>query len=233
MKFSLIFLLFIPFISSGIRAESADSIINKYINVLGGREKMGEVKDRTTYLSGTVEGTKVTITIYQKAPNLFRQDIFSKNINQVLYYDGLKGVLVSSAGATEIKGQTLKDLQLDAYLNPILDLYTKEIIVKYAGTEDINGEKAHKLELQTDSTKRWVEYYHPETGLKIRQVKKISSTTGDFEQITDFYDYREVEGIRYPFKLIQSIGEQQIEMNVKLIKVNSGIQKDFFNPERQ
>lgn len=212
-------------------AQSADSVISNYIKSLGGREKLENVKDRTTYLSGVVEGTKVTITIYQKYPNLFRQDISSKNINQVLYYNGSKGVLVSAAGETELKGQTLKDLQLDAYLNPILDLKQAGISVLYAGTNDINGKEAYKLVMQTDSSKQWTEYYDIETGLKLRQVKTINTSTGSFDQVTDFEDYRVVEGIKYPYKLIQSIGKQQIIMEVKLIKVNTGIDDEFFNPE--
>lgn len=230
MQLITTFLIFSLMLTEVI-AQSADSVISRYIQALGSREKLEMVKDRTTYLSGVVEGTKVTITIYQKSPDLFRQDISSKNINQVLYYNGSKGVLVSAAGETELKGQTLKDLQLDAYLNPILDLKQAGISVSYSGIEDIEGKETYKLIMQTDSSKIWSEYYDVETGLKLRQVKTINSSTGSFNQVTDFEDYREVEGIKYPYKLIQSIGKQQIIMDVKLIKVNTGIDDEFFNPE--
>jgi len=229
MKFNILVITFLCAFTQYLQAQSADSVINRYIEALGGRENLEGIKDRTTYLSGTVEGTSVTITIYQKAPNLFRQDISSKNINQTLYYNGSRGVLVSDAGETELKGQMLKDLQLDAFLNPVLDLKEKGISASHKGTEELNGMRAHKLEMQTDSTKRWVEYYDESTGLKIRQVKTINSSEGSFDQVTDFEDYRIIEGIKYPFKLIQSIGKQKIEMKVKLIKVNTGIDDKFFN----
>lgn len=233
MKHIFIVSLLVLMISQSAAAQNSDTVINRYINALGGREKLEQVKDRITYLSGVVEGTKVTVTIYQKAPNFFRQDISSKNINQMLYYNGEKGILVSDAGNTELTGQTLKDLQLDAYLNPVLDLKAKGVSVNYAGTEEILGKKAEKLELSTDSTRRWTEYYDNATGLKLRQAKTIESSTGSFDQITDFDDYRVVEGIKYPFKLTQSIGKQKIIMEVKLIKVNTAIEDSIFNPEKE
>lgn len=232
MKYLLLFIVVFGFMPFNLSAQSADSIFSKYIDALGGREKLDSVSDRTTYLTGTVEGTKVTITIYQKDPNLFRQDISSRNINQVLYYDGKKGTLISAAGETEITGNTLKDLQFDAYMNPVLDLKGKGVTASYAGIEDVNGKKLYKIVLQTDTTKRWSEYYDPDTGLKLRQVKTIISPSGSFDQVTDFEDYRDVEGIKYPFKLIQSIGKQHIIMDVKLIKVNTGIKDDFFSPQK-
>jgi hypothetical protein len=41
-------------------------------------------------------------------------------------------------------------------------------------------------------------------------------------------DYREVSGILFPYKLIQSMGPQNIEFIVSEIKVNEGVTPDDF-----
>ena len=74
----------------------------------------------------------------------------------------------------------------------------------------------------------WLQYYDMETGLKIRDSKDIVTLQGKYQQITDFEDYRNVEGIRYPFNLKQFIGNQTLDFNIESIHVNTGISDEIF-----
>ena len=63
----LIILLNIPFIKAADSLK-AYQIIQKYIEVIGGREKLGKIEDRITEMKGNVQKVDVEMTIYQKQP---------------------------------------------------------------------------------------------------------------------------------------------------------------------
>ena len=47
-------------------------------------------------------------------------------------------------------------------------------------------------------------------------------------QETFYSDYKEVDGLKFPFKIIQSFGMQTIEMNVSSVKLNEGLKDSIF-----
>jgi hypothetical protein len=42
-------------------------------------------------------------------------------------------------------------------------------------------------------------------------------------QITNFGDYKEVKGIKFPFKTSMSFGPQEIEFKTTDVKINEGV----------
>jgi len=61
-----------------------------------------------------------------------------------------------------------------------------------------------------------------ETGLKIRDSKDIVTPQGNYKQITEFNDYRTIEGIRYPFKIKQYLGNQTLDFTIETISNKNG-----------
>ena len=53
------------------------------------------------------------------------------------------------------------------------------------------------------------------------QGQQMTSTLG-------YGDYQEISGIKFPFKLMQSMGPQNFEFLVKEIKVNEGVDASDF-----
>ncbi|MGE5498272.1 MAG: M16 family metallopeptidase [Syntrophothermus sp.] len=206
----------------------AHSVIEKYLKALGGREKMLNVKDRLTEMTGKVQGTSININIYQKQPNKLYQEINAGGMQQKIVFNGEKAVQVSPMGKQDISGGQLEDLKMEANLNAILDLEKFGIKSKLISIEKIEGNDAYKLEMSTGD-RTWYEYYDVASGLKLRLVKTMQTQMGQMTQTIDFADYRDVNGIKYPFNLKQSVGQQKIDMIVNSIKVNSGLGDELFD----
>lgn len=221
-----------PSASSAPAGVDAQSVIDKYINELGGREKMLQVKDRTTEMSGTVQGMNININIYQKQPNKLYQEINAGGMQQKIIFDGQKAAQISPMGKQAITGEPLEDLKLEANLNSILELDKYGIRAKLTGMEKIEGKDAYRLEMTGPSGDKWFEYYDKETGLKLRQVKTVNSQMGQLTQTTDFGDYREVNGIKYPFQVNQTVGQQKVNMKVSTIKVNTNLSDSMFDIDK-
>ncbi len=98
----------------------------------------------------------------------------------------------------------------------------------YEGLERINERDAYKIALTLPNDAVWFQYYDMETGLKIRDTKDIITPQGKFQQITEFDDYRTINGIRYPFTIKQYLGNQTMDFSVESIEVNTGIADEVF-----
>ncbi len=208
---------------------TGDDVINNYITAIGGRENLGKVQDRKTVLEGIVQGMNITMTSYQKAPNLLKQEILAGGMEQVVLYDGTKGVFVMNGQQKEITGSELEKLAVESKINLLLDLKKDSIETTLQGKEDVDGINAYKVEMKFPNGTKWTQYYDAATGLKVKEVKPITSPQGTFNQETSFEDYRDVNGVKYPFLLKQSLGPQKIEMKVTSVEVNTGLKDEFFS----
>ncbi|MGB6338996.1 MAG: hypothetical protein WBF32_04415, partial [Candidatus Aminicenantaceae bacterium] len=67
-------LLLISFLATPAKSQSADDILAKMIDAMGGRKALEKIKDTT--ISGSMDltqmGLSATITVYQKEPNKSR-----------------------------------------------------------------------------------------------------------------------------------------------------------------
>ncbi len=207
---------------------SAMDIINHYVKAIGGRDSLANVHDRTTVMRGTVQGFDVTTTMYQKESNLFKQEVDAGGMIQEIIYNGERGQMKAAGQEMNIEGNELEKLKYEATIHLLLNLDSLGVKLKLGGMEKVNGKDAYKIEMTLPSGTKWIQYYDPETGFKIEESKNITTPQGTFTQEIFYSDYKEVEGVKYPFIIKQSIGPQTIEFKVNSIKINTGIPDSKF-----
>lgn len=213
---------------TGAENISAEQIIENYINAIGGREKLSAVIDRTTELSGKVQGIDVKMTVYQKTPDLLRQDISAGPMNQEIIFNGTEGVMKAAGQDLKITGAELEKLRYEASINLLLKLDDYGIKVKLTGKSDVDSLECYTLEMLFPGGTKWIQYYDKKTGLKLKEEKNITTPQGTFTQETILSDYRDVDGLKFPYKIKQTLGAQTMEFVVSSIKINSGIGDEKF-----
>ena len=214
------------------KGMTARQVLDNYITAIGGKENLSKVNDRITEMSGKVQGVEISITIYQKQPNKLLQEIKAGNMTQSVLFNGTKGYSITPAGRKEITGTSLEDLRLESTLNLLLAPEKYGITSKLAGIEKVDGKDAYRIDIQADSGKKWTEYYDFHSALKVRQIKPVTAPMGTAMQTVDFSDYREVEGVKYPFRIRQTLGSQQMDMQVTSIKVNNNLKDSIFEVQK-
>lgn len=207
---------------------TADSIVQKYIEAIGGADSINKVIDRTTVMRGTVQGQNVTIVSYQKYPNKLKQDIKFGTFNQQLLYDGQKGVMSTGENEIEIVEEELEKLKAEATLDFILHPADYGVKINLVGMKLIEAKNCYEIIFTLPSGTYWTQYFDAESGYKVKEEKKVVTKQGSFDQQTFFYDYKQVNGVKYPFRIKQSFGVQQLEFNVSSIKINSGLKDELF-----
>jgi zinc protease len=210
---------------------TAKEVIDNYISAIGGAEKIYNIVDRTTVMSGTVQGVNVTITSYQKAPDKLKQIIKAGSNEQEIIFDGKEGMMKMAGEDKEIKGSELEKLKFEATLALLADPEHYGIVTKLDSIEKVNGDDAYKIIMVLPSGIRWTQYYDVKTGLKVKELKYIKAQAGLYQQEIDYSDYKESDGILYPFKIKQTLGMQTMEFTVDSISVNTGLTDREFDIE--
>ena len=72
------------------------------------------------------------------------------------------------------------------------------------------------------------EYFDVVTGLKLQEESSRETDQGTLVQVITFGDYRDVDGIAFPYRTTISAGGQNMEGTVTSVRFNSGIEDSVF-----
>ncbi len=200
-------------------------VVGRYIDAIGGRDKLEEIQDITINSGMSMQGMNFEINIRQKAPNkMLLETLMGGNVMSKQVFNGEKAQVTSPMGSQELSGSDLEEMKIQSTLN--LELYFNEMgfKVELKGAEDVDGKPAWKVQLTKPSGQTSVVFYDQKNGLKLKSV----SQQGQMTITTVYSDYREVDGILFPFTSKQSVGPQSFDVITNSIKINTGLDDKIF-----
>jgi len=207
---------------------TAQAVIYRYVDAIGGSENLLNVTDRILLFEGTSFGQPVKILIKQKYPDKLYREIISGDVTQKLYFDGNNAEMFIGENKIEIDEDEIERIRLDAALNLLLDPVKYDVQMELAGIEIVDSTKCFKIKFTSVTGNYWYQYFDEESGLRIIDVKEVQTSSGLFEQKTYYSDYRKVDGLKFPFSIRQKIGSLDVELSLKDILINSGIEDSEF-----
>jgi predicted Zn-dependent peptidase len=200
-------------------------VISKYVEAIGGKEKLLKVNDVTTKMGMEMQGMKIEIINKQKAPNKLKvETLMGGNVVSTQVCNGVKAMVKSPQGNMELTGEQLEEMLSQATLNVELYLDKLGIKAELKGSEDVDGQTAWKVQMTSPSGKNTIDFYDQKSGLKVKSVAQ----QGQMSVTSTYADYRPVEGVLFPFKLKQSAGPQSFDIIVSGVEVNKGIEDSVF-----
>lgn len=201
---------------------SANDVIDKYLNSIGGKDKLTAVKDLVVVANGLAQGQKLVQTQKFMSPGKYLLDITLPDLNMTavqLLVSGDSVKLTQMNQSPALDAATRKRIIERVSMFPELafggDGYKKEL----TSIKNINGKDAYEVKVTFPSGNMRTFYYDVNTGYKLKEI----STEDGTEKGDDFDDYREVSGIRFPYHVTDDEGQILLEMTVQSIKVNAGL----------
>ena len=203
---------------------TADQVINNYITAIGGVKKLKKIKDATINAGASMQGMPISFDLYYKAPDKMLLQVgsgamvFAKQI-----YNAGKGISSSpmSGESKAMEGDELSGMKEQAMIFPEMYYATLGYTTELLGIEEQKDQKQYyKVQVNKGGDRKDTDYYDVQTGFKMRSESK--------EQLTDFSDYKAVDGIMYPYAMTQNMGQQTINFVVSSIKLNSKLKDDLF-----
>ncbi|MEK6493525.1 pitrilysin family protein [Myroides odoratimimus] len=197
------------------------SVVDKYINAIGGAKKLSEVKSLVIISEAEVQGMKLeSVTKLKEGYLLSEQKMMGNTVSkQVVNPQG--AYIVAQGQKMEMKGEELKALQSEATPFPELKLKSNND-ASIAGVEVVNGKQAVGIK-----SGKVVTYYDLETGLKVSSVATQEQGGQVMNIVTTYEDYKEVKGIKIPFKNVMNVGIEIIN-KISDVKINEGVTDEDF-----
>ena len=139
--------------------------------------------------------------------------------------DGVNAKASGPTGDQMFEGDNLKAMLIQSTLNTELHLGELGIKAQIDGVEEVDGKPAWKVKMVLPTGNSNVDFYDQASGLKVKSV----SQQGQIAVTTSYSDYREVDGILFPFKMTQSMGPQNFDIVITSIEVNKGVDDSVFS----
>ena len=179
---------------------SADEIFSKYAAALGGQASIDKLKSRTA--KGTVtqaNGNSFQFELTQAAPDKFYLLVTTPQGTVERGFNGQVGWEKTTRGVREITGAELITFKATNGLFTLLKLkeqYSKPPRVR---KDKLGDRDVYIVDGTTNDNRRMRLYFDATSGLLLRRTTTMPTMVGIIPDQVDLEDYREAEGLKFPF----------------------------------
>ncbi|MBI2149954.1 MAG: c-type cytochrome [Acidobacteria bacterium] len=187
-------------------APSADQVLDKYIQAAGGAERL---RNLTSFVARGIsvgygpEGNQRPVEIFAKAPGQRSTIIHTLNGDSVTTYDGSAAWIAAPlrpVPALALTGSALEGAKLEAELS--FPAQIKQTLGRWrvGFPTTINDREVQVVQGSGAAGSIATFYFDAESGLLVRLLRHSNSVVGRAPTQIDYADYREVAGVKMPFR---------------------------------
>ncbi len=213
---------------------TADAILEKFIEVTGGRAaylRLNNILSRGTF---DVRGTRMrgTYTVYEAQPDKTRSILDVEGAERM--EEGTLGGVAwekSTTGGPRIKEGEEKAYALrEATFNSCL--YWKKLYVRVetTGTEMVAGRPCYVVRLTPAQGQPILDFYDVESGLRTKSIISLKTPSEDLLTETYYEDYRPSNmRVSFPFKLLHRLKKEETSVELVSVRCNVDIAWNRFD----
>ena len=178
-----------------------DQLLDKYVAALGGTQAIQKISSRLGKGTIALGANKFPFEVFEKAPNKRMSVMHLPNGDSITAFDGNSGWLaLPGQSLRDMSGAELEAARLDADF--YFPLRVKQLFSEFrAGeSEKIGDRDATSLVGIKEGEPPLKLYFDPQSGFLVRLLRYAESPLGRVPTQIDYADYREVNGVRTPFR---------------------------------
>lgn len=234
----LFVVLAFAFLATTLSAQTAEEIINQYIEARGGLAKIKSVK--TQRITGTVSfgpSAESPFLVEHERPLKVYTKLTINDQTMIRTYNGKNQGWVYNPFAPNPSVQEMGTAEIAAMVEeadfdgPFVDYKAKGNQIEFVDKEEVLGKTAYKIKLTSKTGGVSHFYFDASTHLVLKweSVRKIENKDVPWE--TYFRDVRDVDGLKFPFLIessasgsdqVQKISADKIEVNVTIDEAHFG-----------
>jgi outer membrane lipoprotein-sorting protein len=204
---------------------TVDQVFERYFQALGGAQKLAAITSFTgkgTFIGFETEQTKVPVDVFAKAPSQRATVVHTRLGDSVRVYDGRAAWIASPdrpVGLLPLTAGNLEGFKIDAMLSFPAQL--KSAFNQWRITATAIDDREVRVLQGTNSRQPPVNFYFDaESGLLVRVLRFADTAVGRVPTQIDFSDYREVSGVKMPFRWITTWTNGQATTELSELQVN-------------
>lgn len=199
---------------------TAEKVVDKYLDAIGGKEKLANVKTLKSVQEAEIQGMKITaeLLVDQSKPIAVQSMKMGRQVMSkfIIYQD--KATMINQGQQQEVPAEMFKSLKNALEIFPELNYAKNGTKLLLDGMVKANEEDAYKVIVTSADGTKTVNYYSVASGLKL---KSESASDGEAE-INEYKDYN---GIKLP--AVSTIKSPNIPVPLKMVAVEQVINPSF------
>lgn len=220
-------------------ADRVDEIFGEYIEALGGAQRLAGVTSFVatgTYSGWDTSRSEVPVEIFGGAPGQLTTVVHRREGDNIYVTNGSNawyaGVDAAVSNFTMMyTGGNLSGARIEALVLGAPAML-QAAFSDWQVSEDIVNDELVTVLQGTNEGQTPVNLYFGESGLLVRLVRWNETAVGPVPTQYDFSDYREVEGVRRPFRWVKTWVNNQATFVLTDVQVNAPIDAArFMRPE--
>lgn len=208
----LVALLLTPF---ALSAQTPTEIFARYTKAVDPEGKAASIQGMRSTLTMEIPaaGMSAGVTVVQSRPNRMVLTIEIPGMGQMR--QGFDGTTAWASDAMQgprlLTGAEATSFMDDADMEAMVRTMALFTAVEAAGVITVDADTATCLKLTWKSSRVTTECYSSATGLLVESRAKQESPSGEIDAVARYTDYRVVDGILIPHRVVQSaMGMQQV-----------------------
>ena len=217
-------------------AQTADEVISKHIDAIGGKENWKKVNSIRSEATLSTQGIDIPVVITQ---------VHNIGMKQEFTVMGMSGYSIIGVDGgwnfNPMQGQQKPEPITQDELNigkeqldlqgEFLDYKEKGHSIELLGNEDVDGTSCYKLKLTRKSGREATYLLDPKTFYIIRAISKMTANGQEIESTINLSNYQKLPaGIVVPFTMENTMLPAPINMNK--IEVNVAVDQSIFKVQQ-
>jgi predicted Zn-dependent peptidase len=200
----------------------AKEVITKYLNAIGGKEKIATVKTIRATAKGKMNAMgmdlEITNVLSKKAPNKSASTQQTPMGEMKQIFDGQKAYVNSPMGNKVLEGVSVETMKILASPIPEMAFMEQNYELKVSNLVKVGNEEAYEVIIKSGEV-QIKQYYSKATGLKIKEIIGGNAV--------EYGDYREVGGLKLPHLWKAETPMGTLEMKA-VWEINPDLSDDLF-----
>ncbi len=202
---------------------TSQTVIENYLNAIGGKEKAMSVK--STLTKATISGLApfpLNAELKGMVPNKESMELSAEGMGVLMKqkWNGETGYAEQQGQKREMTAEEIAQKIDEKSIFP--ELYYDPSNVSLESLTTIDGEDVYKIKV-TKGEKVSYRFYNMKTGLLTRSESTNKAAGQEVTSIVDYGSYTDVEGIQFPYSMKVTAGPQVIPFVISSIEVNNGV----------
>lgn len=217
-------------VAAGSNPSQIDQVFTKYLDALGGAQRLAGVTSFAatgTYAGWDTGLSEVPVDIYARAPGQLTTVAHRTEGDSVWAYDGRNGWQVTVNSAVPFTLPLTKGNLEGARLDAMVALAPTRIRQAFSKWEISKGlledDRPVQILRATNEGQTPVNFYFDNAGLLVRLLRWNDTAVGSVATQYDYSDYRDVGGIRRPFRWVRTSTINQVTIVLKEMRPNVAI----------
>ncbi|MCD9187157.1 MAG: hypothetical protein LUM44_12040 [Pyrinomonadaceae bacterium] len=220
-----------------VKLPTVKEILDKYVAAIGG--KAANEKIKTRQVKGDIVlspmGLKGTMEVYSAAPNKSYTKLNLGGIGEIIEaFDGVTAWTINPIqGNRDKEGEELLQTKLanSFYREVNLEKFYPKMEVK--GIEKVGESDAYVVIATADGLPPETMYFNTKSGLLVRTDATSVTPEGKMATTNYYEDFRDIDGIKIPYKLRTVMPQFEILVTVTEVKNDVKVEDSLFAKPKQ